>query len=284
MQLASHRSVLSVWVITAMTVLLGGCYTTSQVVSYRLTEPTAPLVRHRVAVGDQLEVRLKNSTTHNIKVTEITDTEIRGKDGTTIPINTIERVTGTITETEMTGLTEAALGGAAEGAAPLIVIFAIPAMWGKSLYEQSLGPARGWPHDQLCDVSNLPDQFGYIATGENQEYENWPDLEAINREIERRELNCDTMLLTEKHCAGFFTHGPAFTKCTKIVEPLERSGRDGIQEWDNQLLCEAHSGLLPFVTVDHNLAYFTKISDFISNEVKRRETDCTIFGLKQELH
>jgi len=280
MKPVSHRSFLSVWVISAMTALLAGCYTTSQMVNYCLTEPTAPLVRHRVAVGDQLEVRLKNSTTHNIEVSEISDVNIGGKDGTTFPIDMIEAVTCTTTELEPTWITEGVMGGAAEGAAPLLAIFVIPAWWGKALYEQSLGPIRDWSNDQLCRTLNLSGAPEHVRETGNARSNEKLDLTAVIREIERRELDCDPKYLAEKNCASLVTHGPSFTRCVAIVEPLESYGPDGVKEWGDQLLCEAGTKSETALWANYNVPGLPSIRGSILKEMDVRNVDCASFGFE----
>jgi len=256
--------------------LLNGCSTPRQMVNYWLTEPTAPLVRQWVKVDDQLEFVLKDRATRKLTVSEVTETAIRGNDGTTVRIDNVQEMKCTSTQHEMTGSTEAMSKGMLEGAAPWIGVIVLPVVLVMKLSELAQAPIQKWPDAELCRVSNHPGHYGYEASGVNGNEDQLPSLESVHEEIERRRLNCDSLYLAEANCAKRFTHGPTFSKCAKTVEPLERAGPDGVQEWDDQLLCEAQSGMRSILIAGHSLAGVSSFRDVISKEAERRDPDGTI--------
>jgi len=274
-----RQSHLIISIVIAVAIVQTGCYTTSERASYRLTEPTAPLVRELVEVGDQLEVRLKDLSVQRIQVAAVTESSIKGRNGATIEIDSIVEMTCTETEYEMTGSTEAFLGGAAQGAAPLIGTVWLPVYWGTKLFGGSLPPVREWEDIQLCRVTNRREDYQSRPELVWHDTEEQPTLDEISREVQRRRLNCDPSTLAERHCAGVTTHGPTFSDCAMLVEPIERLGPAGVGEWDDQSLCEV-SAKLVVLGLGSKLPGSKTLRQVITWELIQRDLDCGSLGIK----
>jgi hypothetical protein len=253
--------------------LFAGCWTTKQVVDYCLTEPTAALVRERVKVGDHVDLVLEDNSNRSLTVSGITDTTIGGKDGTNVPIDSVREITCTSTRYQASSTTGALAAGAAEGAAPLIGVLALPVVLGMKVQELAQAPIREWPDSELCRLSNQSDRYTFDWTSVADSEDDLPGPEIVGEEVKRRQLNCSPTLLAERFCAQRYSHGPTFSTCVGIVEPLERYGMDGLKVWDDQLLCDALETTVLEYRILIDALEFQKI---FNAEVDRRGIDCGI--------
>jgi len=269
-------------VLATISLLTQGCWASQQVVRYCLTEPTAPLVKEWVDEGDRIEVVLKDQTTGDLVVSKISDTTIESKDGATVSISTIDSLTCKQTERESTWITDLVLGSTGEalvwgGLGGVILLVAIPVAAVAAIQDLAEAPIDDWPDDHLCRISNRPEDFGYGQSGMHPDSANMPSLQEIEQEIGNRDLDCDPKLMAVKSCAAIFTHGPTFTECTNLVEPLERYGPDGIREWNDESLCKAIENppmLYKDVMGTTGLQAASSFADFLQNEAARRGLKC----------
>lgn len=251
--------------------LLAGCWTTKQVVDYCLTEPTAPLVRERLSVGDHIDLVLKDNSNRSLTVSGITETTIGGIDGTNVPIDSVSEITCTSTHYQMSSTTGAFGKGALEGAAPYIGVIALPVILGMKIHDLAQEPIREWPDAELCRVSNQSDRYIVDWTSIVGSEDGLPRPENVAAEVKRRHLNCSPTFLAERFCAQRYSHGPTFSTCVGIVEPLERNGMDGLKEWDDQLLCDA----LETTVLEYRILIDARDFQKIFNaELDRRGIDC----------
>lgn len=254
--------------------LLAGCWTTKQIVNYRLTEPTAPLVRERVNVDDHADLVLKDNSELSLIVSGVTETTIDGIDGSKVPIDSVREMTCTSTYYELSSTTGSFAEGAAAGAAPGIGLVALPVVLGTKLVKLTQAPIREWPDAELCRVSNQSNRYAVDWTSVVGSEGDLPSPEIVGEEVKRRHLNCSPTLLAERFCAHRYSHGPTFSICVSVVEPLERSGMDGVKEMDDQLMCDA---LKTAVLEDRILIDAVDFQKKFNAEVDRRGIDCGIW-------
>ena len=281
-RLKKNRSAIkALLVLIAVTLVLplSGCWASRQVVDYRLTEPTGPLVNHRVSVGDRLEVGLRDGSTKQFKVSNLDDSAIYGEHGSSIQLPDIKTLEAKSTDYDATWLTEAFVESALEGAAPLILIVAIPAYAGWLIYDIASGDIKDWPDDQLCRIKNNPDQYLNSEKDSPKEKDEMPDLDEIEREIEKRDARCDVTYLAEKRCAMKYTNGQKFSECVESAEVFERAGITRVEAWPDKTLCQTieNPGYFYNVTgTSRNDEAVQGITGSALGELERRGVDCSV--------
>lgn len=170
---------------------LYGCWTSQQIVQYQLVEPTAPLVYEMVRPGDELEITLKNGSRVNMIVAEVQGGAIRGESGAVIQASEIREITCIDTLHDPTWITELGaeliLAPAAQTALVLSAPVSISAAWAHQLGQM---PIDEWPDDQLCRVSNRPDDYRSIWDA-NSDDKSGSTVEMIRAEVSKRNLDGD---------------------------------------------------------------------------------------------
>ncbi len=221
-------------------VQLSACWTTSTATQYCLTNPTEKLVRHRVNVGDRIDAEYPDGSTSRLKVAEVAGGTLVGREGEVVVIDEVRSLTCSKTEYEPTWLSEGALEGAGAGAAPLIIMVALPTMWGMHLYEKSLGPVRNWTEPQLCMAITESALFEAQAA---QASDSFPSIADLRGEIRRRRLNCDPVFQLEKSCAHKFSDGNDFEQCLSSREGRNYWNSTTVKTWSRGVLCHLDATL-----------------------------------------